>query len=382
MATRIKVGIYYSYDENWIGGVYYIQNLILSLNLLEDNKKPELIIFSNSDEDYNGLSRLTNYPYLSRNLKKTTANIFVRVINKLSKKIFKVDLLNPAKKKPDIFFPINHPSLPVGIEKSIFWIPDLQEKYMPQFFSENEILIRNEFQKIIAYKGKYVVFSSMDALNSFDHFFPNSNSKKLVIPFAVHHPSFKDINMDELRLKYNLPHQYFFAPNQFWVHKNHIVILKALQSLKEKGVYINVVFSGKEFDFRNKEYTNDLKKYVEQNGLQNQVVFLGFIDRKEQLRIMENSLAVIQPSKFEGWSSVIEDSKLMGKYVFASSLPVHIEQLKNNATFFDPDGFEELSEKLNRFSANPINVSKINYQEAQLQFAEKFIDVLRMIKMN
>jgi glycosyltransferase involved in cell wall biosynthesis len=177
-----------------------------------------------------------------------------------------------------------------------------------------------------------------------------------------------------------LPNHYFFSPNQFWVHKNHIVLLKAIKLLKDKGTYINIVFSGKEFDFRNKEYTNDLKQYVVENDLQNQVVFLGFIDRKEQLKIMENSLAVIQPSKFEGWSSVIEDCKLIGKYVFASSLPVHLEQIKNNVEFFDADNFEELSQKLNSFLINPKSVSKLNYIENQVNFGEKFYEMLESIK--
>jgi len=379
MGARIKLGIFYSYDENWIGGSYYIQNLILSLNLLEDNKKPELIIFSNSEENYNYLSSLTNYPYLSSGLKKITNNLFVRIINKISIKIFNVDLLNPGK-KPDYFFPINHPSINFEFNKNIFWIPDLQEKYLQHFFSKEEINTRNEFHKQIACKENYVLFSSLDALNSFNHFYSNSNSKKFVVPFAVHHPSYKEIDMDDLILKFSLPNHYFFSPNQFWVHKNHIVLLKAIKLLKDKGTLINIVFSGKEFDFRNKDYTNDLKQYVVENELQNQVVFLGFIDRKEQLKIMENSFAVIQPSKFEGWSSVIEDCKLIGKYVFASSLPVHLEQIKNNVEFFDADNFEELSQKLNSFLINPKSVSKLNYIENQVNFGEKFYEMLESIK--
>ena len=382
MGTRIKLGIFYSYDENWIGGSYYIQNLILSLNLLEDNRKPELIIFSNSEENYIYLSSLTNYPYLSSGIQKFTKNIFIRIINKISVKVFSTDLLNLGKKKPDYFFPINHPSINFEFNKNLFWIPDLQEKYLPHFFSKEEINTRNEFHKHIAYKENYVLFSSLDALNSFNHFYSNSNSKKFVVPFAVHHPSFKEIDIDDLRLKYELPNQYFFSPNQFWVHKNHIVLLKALKFLKDKGIYINIVFSGKEFDFRNKDYTNSLKQYVIENELQNQVFFLGFIDRKEQLKIMENSLAVIQPSKFEGWSSVIEDCKLIGKYLFASSLPVHLEQIKNNVEFFDADNFEELSQKLDHYIINPIGVSKINYIENQVKFGEKFCEMLESIKLS
>ncbi len=39
--------------------------------------------------------------------------------------------------------------------------------------------------------------------------------------------------------------------------------------------------------------------------------FLGFIDRGEQLQLMKNSIAIVQPSLFEGWSTVVEDTKAM-----------------------------------------------------------------------
>ena len=66
-----------------------------------------------------------------------------------------------------------------------------------------------------------------------------------------------------------------------------------------------------------------LKKFVTDNNISENVLFLGFIDRKEQLKIMQHSEAVIQPSLFEGWSTVIEDARALNKYIIASDLRVH-----------------------------------------------------------
>ena len=44
---------------------------------------------------------------------------------------------------------------------------------------------------------------------------------------------------------YNLKNDYIYYPAQFWAHKNHIYILKAIKILREmKNIDVDVVFSG------------------------------------------------------------------------------------------------------------------------------------------
>jgi hypothetical protein len=42
---------------------------------------------------------------------------------------------------------------------------------------------------------------------------------------------------------------------------------------------------------------------------------------------MRRSIGMLQPSAFEGWSTVVEDAKTLGKTILASSIEVHREQL-------------------------------------------------------
>ncbi len=52
---------------------------------------------------------------------------------------------------------------------------------------------------------------------------------------------------------------------------------------------------------------------------------------------MNNSIAIIQPSLFEGWSTVVEDAKALNKLYYSYlDLEVHREQINNNAYFFNP----------------------------------------------
>jgi hypothetical protein len=82
---------------------------------------------------------------------------------------------------------------------------------------------------------------------------------------------------------------------------------------------------------------------------------LGLISRSDQLLLMRNSQAVIQPSLFEGWSTVIEDAKSLQVPVIASNLKVHIEQLGKDGCYFDPHDPEALGEILRCYPERDMN---------------------------
>ena len=94
---------------------------------------------------------------------------------------------------------------------------------------------------------------------------------------------------------------------------------------------------------------------------------------------MKNALAVIQPSLFEGWSSVVEDAKAMNQNLIVSSLKVHQEQLGNNAYYFNPNDDNELMNKMLLFLENKIDAPEFNYNEQLHLFGEKFMDVINVI---
>ena len=52
MAKRLKIALIYSYNKDWVAGAYYIINLIQALNRQSDESKPELMILSHSQEEF------------------------------------------------------------------------------------------------------------------------------------------------------------------------------------------------------------------------------------------------------------------------------------------------------------------------------------------
>lgn len=390
MAKRVKIGIIYSYDEGWIAGSYYILNLIHSLNLLEDNVKPELVILTTSIKEFDSLRLNTKYPYLhfkkleDADIWGSNYYFYERIINKIYRVFTGKNLINRLQTYKrlsidiDFLFPASDHIYFSKIKNKLFWIPDFQEHFLPHFFTERSIADRKKYQQKLVESSETIVFSSHNALQHFKNIYPDSTSKTFVLQFAVTHSQFENIEISALLEKFKISGPYFFCPNQFWQHKNHMVVLKAITYLKEKGnTDILVAFSGKENDPRNPGYFGGLKKYIKEKEIENQVKFLGFIDRAEQLQIMNNAICVIQPSLFEGWSTVIEDAKAMNQYVIASGIEVHKEQLEENRIFFDPNDYIMLAEIIERYSVAAPPKVDINYEKQKLKFGRTFIDILR-----
>lgn len=101
----------------------------------------------------------------------------------------------------------------------------------------------------------------------------------------------KYINIKE---KYNISNNYIYYPAQFWAHKNHIYILKALKILKEQyNLTIDTIFTGSDYGNLNyileKAHEFDIKK---------QVHYLGFVDEEEISNLYKQSIALVMPTYF------------------------------------------------------------------------------------
>ncbi|MFT4668555.1 MAG: glycosyltransferase involved in cell wall biosynthesis [Flavobacteriaceae bacterium] len=384
MAKRARIGLIFSYDEDWIAGAYYILNIIHALKTVEDGKQPHIVILSEKEENYKVVVSETNYPHLSF-FKFGTWKPFTlkeRIINKLGRVLLKRKMIEQKIEQPKINFLYPHQVESVQVEglAKVNWIPDFQEEFLPHFFSKEEVGHRKKYQNDIVCKGDIVVFSSKNAQTHYNKLYPLSKAKQFVLPFAVTHLDYSKQKIDLLLEKYDLPTKYFFAPNQFWAHKNHRLILEAVKKLKDEEQEVTVAFSGKENDYRNLEYVGELKNYVMNNDLEKNIKFLGFIDRTEQLCIMKNAVAVVQSSLFEGWSTVVEDAKASGKYIVLSNLEIHKEQVSESVSFFNPKNATELSEILKSVFLEMPEVNRKPYKTNIQEFGNLFLELIETAK--
>jgi len=379
MTKRNRIGLSYSYNENWIGGTYYIENLISALNTLDEELKPHLVLITNKRSDYKAAKNNLSYPYMSFALGTGETNFAARFANKITNRLFKKTLFNQTIKNLDAVFPYYKSKAQSLAKNKIYWVADFQEHFAPEFFSADAIEGRKKSQMEIQGSSEHLILSSQNAAGHFKSLYPGHLVKVHVLPFAVTHPVYRNLAIGPLLKKFDLPDIYFLCPNQFWKHKNQLTVIQAVHRLKDNGTSITVAFTGNTADLRNPEYFTELNTYVQQNNLTDNIRFLGFIKREEQLQLMNNAVAIIQPSLFEGWSTVVEDAKSMNKALIVSDIEVHREQLvDSSARFFAPRDVEDLAAKLeSAISARPLPplCGNSDYQHNIKNFGSGFLHI-------
>lgn len=148
---------------------------------------------------------------------------------------------------------------------------------------------------------------------------------------------------DEVIKQYNLSkNSYIFYPASFWTHKNHIRLILAAQIIKEQNMNLKVIFSG--IDRGNKKYLiNSVKKL----DLEDDVVFLDYVNQNELAALYKNAYAVVYPSLVGADSIVALEAMYFDCPVLISNHTGYNHQLRNSVLYFNPLDETDILEKLN-----------------------------------
>ena len=369
MAGRLTIGLRYRRKDQWVGGIYYVQNLVAALGLLPARQRPRLVVVGEDPQALDELSRATGYPDLSHisrgRIRRAPARRWP---------------FGGAGGRPDEIDLLLLGSAPKLEDRSAPWIPDFQERHYPEFFPSEELADRHARHTERMAVHRHILVSSQDVARDLERWYGGLGAQAHVVRFA----SFLDAEAERadpaaLRARYGLPARYFICSNQLWKHKNHQVIVSALGELAAGEAMPPVVFTGLEEDYRDPAHVPGLRARAAALGADRHIRHLGFLPRADQLGLMKGAIAVIQPSLCEGWSTVVEDAKALGVHVLASDIAVHREQLEQNADVFQPYDHQALAALLRRYrDAAPIP-QPTDYQAARLRFAHDLLRTLTEI---
>jgi glycosyltransferase involved in cell wall biosynthesis len=333
----------------WMGGAIYVRNLIYCLAGLPEARRPHVRLTGGVDPASPYVRELARFPFVEAP---------DRVIGRTERLWAKLAGMVPGGLLPgpralagiDVIFPTYH-STPPGAT-AVHWVPDFQHVALPQFFDAAERANRDRNIGQVASSRGTLVLSSEAAAADFRAFAPEATVNVAIWRFCTVLTDNEAGGADPHRT-YGLPERYIYLPNQFWAHKNHIVAFRALARLAERGLRPTLVCTGQEQDYRNPDFVPGLKRGLAEAGVADQVRFLGLIPRADQIAVFRRASFVLQPSLFEGWSTVVEDAKALGRPILLSDLAVHREQLADGGPefrgeLFDPHDAEALAERLER----------------------------------
>lgn len=146
--------------------------------------------------------------------------------------------------------------------------------------------------------------------------------------------------------KYNLKQfQYYYYPAQFWSHKNHYNLILAFALVIKTHPDNMLVLSGA--DQGNLSY---IKKLISELKLEQRICLTGFISDIEVNCLYRNAIALVYPSFLGPTNMPLLEAIHLNCPVLCSNLLGHMKLLGNNAIFFDPASYVEISEAMLKIS--------------------------------
>jgi glycosyltransferase involved in cell wall biosynthesis len=361
-----NIGILTDQFINWGGGIDFIRMILNGLSAINETGTNEIKIhvFVPKQSGFcinikNGLKIVLNKFFKKKFLLQTIINekSFIETFKSINDKIEiyyyngkKSDLAKIAiKYKIDFVLPA-FTSLSPNFPKSwAGYIYDFQHKYYPEYFTENDIKSRDRQFLTLLNQAKTIIVNAKSVKNDIEKFIGKTNATVVALPFCP------VLNLDFLKLEnnvdqYNLPKSYFMISNQFWKHKDHVTAIKGFKLFLDglENQNIGLVCTGQTQDFRFPDYFDEIKELINELGLAEKIFILGYIPKNDQLQILKNCIAIIQPTLFEGGpgGGAVYESVAFGIPSVVSDIPVNKELDDETVTFFKTGSTEDLAKKM------------------------------------
>jgi hypothetical protein len=182
MKMRKTIAIPFNYDESWIGGAYYVKNLVSSFTLLGEDERPDVYLICHEKSSFDFMKKGTGYERLkwisparlSENYSGPSlkTSLLARLLPRSLRRKLQFDFVYPYPYSNDL-------------KKTACWIPDFQEKYFPEFFSNEEREVREKQHRSYFKNFDDMVFSSNTVRDDFIKFYPEASVRTHVVNFAV-----------------------------------------------------------------------------------------------------------------------------------------------------------------------------------------------------
>ena len=350
----LRILVYLTGGMHWMGGVQYTRNLLRAVVSLPPDERPEIVLqIGRINMGHGYEEEFSNYPGVvidgPRFASDELTHGIIRRLRRVWGHAFGREMPGKLLRSDDcdVAFPAKGPNIP-GPAQKVYWVPDFQYKHFPEFFSEQERQQRDiTYDRMFSETG-ILVLSSEAAREDFSRFFPRFAEKDVRVLHFVTTLQEEDFapNPKETCARYGLPEKFAYLPNQMWQHKGFDTAFKALALLKDQGIEIPLVCTGNEVDYRTDVHTRELHELIAAGRLAGNIFMLGLLSRKDQLQIFRCAALILQPSRFEGWSTAVEDARALGRPIVLSDIPVHLEQDPPHATFFATGDAKDLSTRL------------------------------------
>lgn len=254
----------------------------------------------------------------------------------------------------DVVMPAHHAL--IGYRKPwVGYIYDFQHRFYPHFFTPRIRRLRDrQFEQILRQATTVIVNARQVAIDA--ERFHRPSAKLVPLPFsAAPDPRWFDADPEAVRERYGIGSRYFMVSNQFWIHKRHEVAFEAFLRVASRRLELELVCTGATDDWRAPEHFPRLQAMIAASPAGARVHILGLIPKQDQIALLRGSLAVVQPTAFEGGpgGGSVFDAVATSVRSIVSDLPVNREIEAHVTEYFPLDDVDALASAMERVVAAP-----------------------------
>lgn len=222
--------------------------------------------------------------------------------------------------------------------KVILPVHDLMHRYEPTY---PEVANYYDYrEKILKQQARYADIILTDSLLGVEQY-KESYSKYMSKNQEVHAlPFVTPVHMQKYKEEYiEVPEKFIFYPAQFWSHKNHINLIKAIELVKDEISDIHLILPGSE-----KNNFFSIKEYVEAHNLQGIISLPGYISDEQLTYLYTHAIAMFMPSVFGPTNIPPIEAMALGCPVAVSDNYAMPEQVGDAGMTFDPHSPESIAD--------------------------------------
>jgi glycosyltransferase involved in cell wall biosynthesis len=234
-------------------------------------------------------------------------------------------------------------------------IHDLQHRLQPEFpevGSAAEIAFREYLYRNACRFATLILVDSeqgkADVLSFYGDLIDEDRIR--ILPF---HPPLRSAAMpDEAELRrvataYGLPERFLFYPAQFWRHKNHHLIVRALRRLLDRtGEAIPVVLCGAYTDAVRAATFIEVMNLAEELGVRGQLHYLGWVPDRDVPALYRLSAGLVMPTFFGPTNLPTLEAWHYERPVITSDIPGLREQTGDAGLLVNPRSPDQLAEAM------------------------------------
>lgn len=379
----VKIGIYIDDEDPVKGGA---TTLLTTIKRELDNKSSnyEIVFFYRGGllKKYKTVINKVEYINVDAGRRKNWVKLnLVRIYNSLSnivrcillynKKCDDISYLDEIAKseKIDLIW-FTFPVLEKITTPYIYTIWDLGHRVLPMFPEINDNWnMREKTYSSMIYHASYIITGNQQGKREILDNYCVNPQKIFIAPFPL---SFF-CKMGKSHPIESLPEKYFIYPAQFWPHKNHIIILKALKILKKVyKISCPVIFTGS--DKGNRRYIEQICNEMELNS---EIIFMGFVSYGELKYLYENAIGMIYASILGPNNLPLYEASYLKCPVITTDIPGHKEQLGEAAIYYNKFDESQLAEAMYYIYTNKNNIcDKIRKEAENIDYEYKYITAI------